>query len=324
MFEGIRFANVMSDYSISNRTMASLTPEELEKMSAEAAYAVAGASFQITGCISAISEQPMTENAKQQFLYIQSFSYMKMGGGYYTRRRNYDSYLLLLTYSGKGELIYKGESYTLHPGSLFVINCREEHEYRTLGNSWEHADLHIHGGNVGFLYQGYFSKRSPVFPLSNWKEYQNRLERLLKENQALTLYRNLRVSSEIQKLLLFVLNDQNSGNLIGEVPPPIAALTEYLAQNCSHEINLEDMAARCGLSKYHFLRLFKQYTGFTPYDYLNTLRIAQAKNLLAGTDLPAYKIGQMVGFPGEASFIRLFKLKTGVTPGAYRENQKME
>lgn len=208
MFEGIRFTNVMSDYSISNSTMASLTPEELEKMSVEAAYAVAGASFQITGCFSAISEQPMTENAKQQFLYIQSFSYMKMGGGYYTRRRNYDSYLLLLTYSGKGELIYQGERYTLHPGSLLVIDCREEHEYRTLGNSWEHADLHIHGGNVGFLYQEYFSKRSPVFPLSNWKEYQNRLERLLKENQALTLYRNFRVSSEIQKLLLFVLNDQ--------------------------------------------------------------------------------------------------------------------
>lgn len=324
MFEGIRFTNVMSDYSISNSTMASLTPEELEKMSVEAAYAVAGASFQITGCFSAISEQPMTENAKQQFLYIQSFSYMKMGGGYYTRRRNYDSYLLLLTYSGKGELIYQGERYTLHPGSLLVIDCREEHEYRTLGNSWEHADLHIHGGNVGFLYQEYFSKRSPVFPLSNWKEYQNRLERLLKENQALTLYRNFRVSSEIQKLLLFVLNDQNSGNLIGEVPPSIAALTEYLAQNYSHEISLEDMAARCGLSKYHFLCSFKQYTGFTPYDYLNTLRIAQAKNLLADTDLPAYKIGQMVGFPGEASFIRLFKLKTGATPGAYREKQKME
>ena len=324
MFEGIRFTNVMSDYSISNSTMASLTPEELEKMSVEAAYAVAGTSFQITGCFSAISEQPMTENAKQQFLYIQSFSYMKMGGGYYTRRRNYDSYLLLLTYSGKGELIYQGERYTLHPGSLLVIDCREEHEYRTLGNSWEHADLHIHGGNVGFLYQEYFSKRSPVFPLSNWKEYQNRLERLLKENQALTLYRNFRVSSEIQKLLLFVLNDQNSGNLIGEVPPSIAALTEYLAQNYSHEISLEDMAARCGLSKYHFLCSFKQYTGFTPYDYLNTLRIAQAKNLLADTDLPAYKIGQMVGFPGEASFIRLFKLKTGATPGAYREKQKME
>ena len=84
------------------------------------------------------------------------------------------------------------------------------------------------------------------------------------------------------------------------------------------------MAARCGLSKYHFLCSFKQYTGFTPYDYLNTLRIAQAKNLLADTDLLAYKIGQMVGFPGEASFIRLFKLKTGATPGAYREKQKME
>lgn len=84
------------------------------------------------------------------------------------------------------------------------------------------------------------------------------------------------------------------------------------------------MAARCGVSKYHFLRSLKKYTGFTPYDNLYALRIAQAKNLLAGTDLPAYKIGQMEGFPGEASFVRLFKLKTGVTPGAYRENQKMK
>ena len=58
--------------------------------------------------------------------------------------------------------------------------------------------------------------------------------------------------------------------------------------------------------------------------YLNTLRIAQAKTLLAGTDLPVYRIGQLVGFPGEASFILLFKLKTGVTPEAYRENLKKE
>lgn len=69
------------------------------------------------------------------------------------------------------------------------------------------------------------------------------------------------------------------------------------------------MAARCGLSKYHFLRSLKQYTGFTPYDHLNTLRIAQAKTLLAGTDLPAYRIGQLVVFPGEARAISAALLK---------------
>ena len=78
-----------------------------------------------------------------------------------------------------------------------------------------------------------------------------------------------------------------------------SALTDYLSQIYFREISLVDI-------------------------YLNTLRIAQAKTLLAGTDLPVYRIGQLVGFPGEASFIRLFKLKTGVTPGAYRENQKKE
>lgn len=324
MFEEIRFTNVMSDYAVSNSSMASMKSEELEKMSTEAVSAVAGASFQITGSISVIAGQPMTEAAKQQFLYIQSFSYMKMGRGYYTSRRNYDSYLLLLTYSGKGKLTYQGESCTLYPGSLFFIDCREEHEYCTIGDSWEHADLHIHGGSIGFLYQAYFSKRSPVFRLSDWKEYQIRLERLLKRNQELTQYRNFHVSSEIQRLLLYVLNDQNSGDPTGTVPPSIAALTEYLAQNYPHEISLEDMAARCGLSKYHFLRNFKRYTGFTPYDYLNTLRITQAKNLLAETDLPAYKIGQLVGFQSEANFFRLFKQKTGIPPAAYRENLKMD
>lgn len=324
MFEGIRFSNILNNYTISNTAMTELPTEELSKMTAQDKNAVSNASFQIHGSISAISEMPMPKSAKHRLLYIQSFSLMNMGSGYFTRRRNYDSYLLLFTYSGRGELIYQGKTFLLLPDSLFVIDCREEHEYHTLGNSWEHADLHISGGNSGFFYQEYFAKRGPVFTLSNRKEYQRRLEKLLICNQELTLYRNFRVSSEIERLLLLVLSDQKDQKATGQIPNSIAALTEYLARNYACEISLEDMSQRCGLSKFHFLRSFKQYTGFTPYDYLNTLRITQAKNLLADTDIPAYKIGELVGFTGEASFIRLFKLKTGMTPGAYRENQRLE
>lgn len=324
MFDGIRFTNVQTDFVVSNSIMSGLAREKLDEMTDGDRHAVSGASFFISGSVSAVSELPLPDEVKRHFSYIQSFSYMKMGEGYFTRRRNYDSYLLLLTYSGKGELHYRGESYTLLPGSLFVIDCREEHEYRTLGNSWEHSDLHIRGGNTEYLYTDYFSKHSPVYLLSNWKEYQHRLEKLLKANQELALYRNFNVSVELEKLLLYILSGQNGGNSTEKIPVYISSLTEFLAQNYSGEISLEDMSAQCGLSKYHFLRTFKQYTGFTPYDYLNTLRITQAKNLLTDTDIPAYKIGQLVGFSGEAAFIRQFKLKTGLTPGAYRDNQRLE
>jgi len=73
------------------------------------------------------------------------------------------------------------------------------------------------------------------------------------------------------------------------------------------------------MSPYHFARLFKQSTGFTPHQYLINSRIERAKMLLAEKKLSIAEICEYVGFRSPSHFIALFRKFTSMTPKAYRD-----
>jgi transcriptional regulator GlxA family with amidase domain len=78
------------------------------------------------------------------------------------------------------------------------------------------------------------------------------------------------------------------------------------------------MVRRSKLAERTFKRRFTEATGFAPIDYVQRLRIEDAKRRLERTDAPADEIGWKVGYEDAAFFRRLFKRVTGMTPGAYR------
>lgn len=69
------------------------------------------------------------------------------------------------------------------------------------------------------------------------------------------------------------------------------------------------MAKAVSLSPSQFSRQFKRQTGVPPYEYLLSLRLSKAKELLKTTELPVHEIACQCGFGGESSFISF--LKTG-------------
>ncbi len=93
---------------------------------------------------------------------------------------------------------------------------------------------------------------------------------------------------------------------------------EYIDIHYMEELNLEDIAESTGFSKYHFSRLFKQYTGFTFCDYLCHRRIKVAEELLARPDLSITEAALQAGFPSISTFNRLFKQYKNCTPSEYR------
>jgi len=97
----------------------------------------------------------------------------------------------------------------------------------------------------------------------------------------------------------------------------IAALLNYLDTVYATEITLEEAANYIGFSKYHFTRLFKQYTNTTFYDYLCHKRISAAQQLLS-SDMPITEIAFQVGFNNVTSFCRCFKKLTNCSPSEYR------
>ncbi len=93
---------------------------------------------------------------------------------------------------------------------------------------------------------------------------------------------------------------------------------DYIDENYTGKITLEDVASYSGFSKFHFSRLFKEYMNCTFYDYLINRRIKATEVLLTKNDLSITDIALQAGFSSIPTFNRTFKLKKGCTPGEYR------
>ncbi|MEJ8303882.1 AraC family transcriptional regulator [Saccharibacillus sacchari] len=89
-------------------------------------------------------------------------------------------------------------------------------------------------------------------------------------------------------------------------------------------LTVEALAASAGIGRWAYTQLFKQITGKLPLDYLNEVRIKQAKRLLLATEDRLGEIAQRVGFSSEYYFSRRFKQAAGLSPGRYRRLQRRE
>jgi len=103
----------------------------------------------------------------------------------------------------------------------------------------------------------------------------------------------------------------------------ITYLLNYIDTNYSEELTLEQAASYIGFSKYHFTRLFKQYTNSTFYDYLCHKRV-QAAQLMLATNMPITNIAFQTGFNNMTTFCRCFKKITNCTPSEYRNSFRTE
>ncbi len=264
---------------------------------------------------------PVSPLARQHFLYIQSFSFWEAGVSYFTRRKALDSYLLCYTYEGSGELEYQDKTYILKKGDVFLIDCRQIHQYRTKKTPWKHSVLHFQGIPAGPLFDMISNQNGTCFHLESSVEFQHLLETLLRAHATIHPARDYQVSSYLTNLLLYVLMSSESYlRLQQNIPDQIVKIVYYLNQNFTKEVSLDELSDLFSISKYHLCRSFRKYTGFTLVEYVTQLRIERAKELLCTTSLPAAQIGFLVGIHDENYFYRLFRKQTGMSPQKYRKN----
>jgi transcriptional regulator GlxA family with amidase domain len=99
----------------------------------------------------------------------------------------------------------------------------------------------------------------------------------------------------------------------------IGEAQDWLETHFSVALPVEELVRRSGMPQRTFKRRFTEATGFAPIDYVQRLRIEDAKRRLERTDASADEISWKVGYEDPAFFRRLFKRVTGMTPGAYRK-----
>lgn len=112
-----------------------------------------------------------------------------------------------------------------------------------------------------------------------------------------------------------------TGEIPGDKPlendKKLSGLLNYIDSHYAEELTLDMAAQYAGFSKYHFSRLFKQYTDNTYYDYLCHKRVQTAQKLLS-SDLSITDIAFQTGFNSLSTFCRCFKKYTQFSPSEYR------
>lgn len=94
----------------------------------------------------------------------------------------------------------------------------------------------------------------------------------------------------------------------------VARAITQIRTNYSETLRIEDLAATAGMSNAVFHRAFKAVTGATPYQYLQTVRLHRAKEMIVANGIPVNQAAQRVGYDDPARFSRAFKKHFKISP----------
>lgn len=244
------------------------------------------------------------------------------GKDFFTERSYKDSYELFFTISGEGILRQRSQELHLTPGTAVLIDCTAPQFYCTAPKSahWHHYWAHIQGSGIAF-YADLLNQPSLTCVMLPLSETVEAFSCLLDHTAQPDAYQAARLSFHMHLLLHTMVEGQLKVRIRQDVTHRrvIQEAAEFLQRHYDQPQTIESMLAQVHLSKYYFIRLFKQHMGTTPYHYLLCYRITKAKELLVTTDWSIAEIGVRVGFGSDSNFIAQFTRLAGLSPGQYRK-----
>jgi AraC-like DNA-binding protein len=119
---------------------------------------------------------------------------------------------------------------------------------------------------------------------------------------------------DVARLATDVVGDLRRSN-----EPLLAEVFQVIERRFAEPLSLRDVADSIGLTPGHLTTVVRQRTGRTVVDWITERRMAEARRLLTGTDLPVAEIARRVGLPDAGYFARVFRAGHATTPRAWRQ-----
>lgn len=260
-----------------------------------------------------------SQTAKKIYFYPISAGHFFCVKGYHLIRENYNSLLITHILDGTFTYVKDGNHITARAGDTVILDCYKPHEYYT-ENSFESVWIHIAGANSYELFEELEKSQGNLIKCKDIPHLRKLMFRILDGMKGDNPSTELSVSLDIYKIFTELLNPQ-SAKAKGEnsYEDSIQSVKEYVAENLNEHLTVGRLADVVNLSASHFSRVFKQQTGFSPYDYILISRLNRAKYLLQVTDMTVAAIAYEIGFNSESNFIYFFTENEGISPGKFRK-----
>jgi two-component system response regulator YesN len=120
--------------------------------------------------------------------------------------------------------------------------------------------------------------------------------------------------------LMHIYIDARNEKLMSKDEYAIQKAKSYVKNSFQGNASVSEISERLGLHPNYFSSLFKHRTGQTFSDYLRSVRIKKAMELMTTTNLKVYEIACQVGYNDNAQFYRAFRQVTGVPPGQFKKH----
>lgn len=259
--------------------------------------------------------------ALDMFLYPLQCGFFSYLPGYSLTRESFDSFLLMYIQKGGLSLTFEGTAQCVTAGHFVLLDCYKLHSYST-STGWKCIWCHFDGITARSYYNSIVSRLGNVFSMPDTYPVLKKLTAILKIFDSGALVQEPLLSKYLTDIFTeFLLYTPMNVHFRDYTVMAEETIT-YINEHFKDDITVEELAHRAGLSQYHFIRIFKKETGFTPHEYLVNTRIATARYLLKNSRLPVKDICYATGFSSESVFCGAFKRRQGMTPNQYRSSEQ--
>ena len=246
---------------------------------------------------------------------------------YYQRPTGISQVIVLYCTDGKGWVQIHKKRIPIEAGEAYFIPLGTPHAYGADGeNPWTIFWLHLSGSQCNETIEATMGDKTELKALKvGFSETRNAIFKQI----STTLLRGYSAANLLFANLLlpyylatFVMPEQFQPQTEDlQTLSSTDKAIEFMQQNLSYPITLDNIAQAAHLSVSFFSKKFKQDTGYAPIEYFNHLRIQKSCQLLHFTDLRINEVALKIGIEDPFYFSRLFKQQMGVSPVQYRKNE---
>ena len=242
----------------------------------------------------------------------------------------HDCHQIIFIVKGRADFCVNDKMLRATAGDIAIFSRYENHSVVECSDEYERFVLHIDPYVV--------NKKSPVYSLltdrpadfcniinvsSYMAEITDMFNRILIEHHS-----GFKLSDEMERLLikqlLITVYRCTTINLDNTYDDVVARIKRQFENEYHKPVTLAMLAKQQNLSISSLSHRFREVTGISVMEYLQSCRMANAKQMLAETDCSIGEIVEKCGFSDNSNFGRSFKSLSGMSPTAFRKKYKAE
>lgn len=238
------------------------------------------------------------------------------------------TYLLRLQTSGKCEVVFNNNKFTIQKGDFFLIRPGDTFEQIVnVNNIPSHTNLQSEDFHIvceGAWIEEWLLDKSGKQPihLNQFEEIIQTWKILIRESKQLSNKGNNELTSGLLKVICLLIereiNDESSAHAI---PYIVKKMTTYIELHAIEGLKIQEVADSIGLSVSRASFLFKKHVGMTMLDYSLEVRLNHALEMMKFTNESLEVISENCGFNTYSYFHKVFKKKYSNSPGEYRKRE---